>query len=308
MLLSIVSPVYQAQNIVKTLVAKICDAVQTITEDFEIILVEDGSMDNSWLAIEEAAQQNKHVKGIKLSRNFGQHFAITAGISKAKGNFVVVMDCDLQEDPKYIPILYQKILEGYEIVFTEKEKKKHSLFKKMTSFLFNYLYNFLVNEKMQKRSVAIANLSIVSRKAVDAYLSFNDYRHQYISVLRWIGFKYETIEIAHEKRFEGKSSYSLYKMWSLGLDAIVSQSDKLLRMTIGLGFILFLISMLSVLAILILYMFIPFAHGWASLATLIIFTSGVIVFSIGICGIYIGKTFEQTKMRPRYIVDKTINL
>lgn len=308
MLLSIVSPVYMAQNIVSTLVARVCDAAITITNDFEIILVEDGSKDDSWLAIEEAAKLNNHVKGIKLSRNFGQHFAISAGLSNAKGDFVVVMDCDLQEDPKYIPDLYKKILEGHEIIFTEKEKKEHSFFKKVTSFLFNHIYNFLANEKIQKRSVTIGNLSMISRKALNAYLSFNDYRQQYISVLHWIGFKYDTIKIVHEKRFEGKSSYSLYKMWTLALDAIISQSDRLLRMTISFGLILFLISMLSVLSILILYMFIPFAHGWASLATLIIFTSGVIVFSIGVCGIYIGKTFEQTKMRPRFIIDKQINM
>lgn len=308
MLLSIVSPVYMAQNIVKALVAQITDASKKITLDFEIILVEDGSTDNSWNEIIKASEINSHVKGIKLSRNFGQNFAITAGLKNAKGDYIVVMDCDLQEDPKYIPEMYRKLQEGYDIVFTEIEKRKHGIFKNATSYIFNLIYNFLADNKFSQATNSIGNLSILTRKAADAFLSFNDYRRQYLAVLRWIGFKYTIIKTVHQKRFEGKSSYTLFKMWTLALDAVTSQSDKLLRITVGFGFILSLISFISVIGIVISYLFIPFAAGWASLATLIIFTGGIVVMCIGICGIYIGKTFEQSKNRPMYIIDKTINL
>lgn len=308
MLLSIVSPVYMAQNIVEALVAQITDAAQQITDDFEIVLVEDGSLDNSWQEIEKAAIENKHVKGIQLSRNFGQQFAITAGLSRAKGNYVVVMDCDLQDDPKYIIDLYSKILEGYEIVFTEKEKREHSFIKNITSSLFFYVYNYLADDKFSKGTTAVGNFSILSRKALTAFLTFNDYKRQYLSILRWIGFKHTAIKVVHKKRYEGKTSYTFLKMCTLALDAVISQSDKLLRLTVGFGFLLSFISFLSVIGIVIRYLFEPFAPGWASLATLIIFTGGIIVLCVGICGIYIGKTFEQTKNRPMYIIDKTVNV
>lgn len=308
MLLSIVSPVYMAQNIVSALVNQITEAATKITNEFEIILVEDGSVDNSWNEIEKIAITNNHIKALKLSRNFGQHFAITAGLTNAKGKYVIVMDCDLQQDPKYIVDLYNEILKGYEIVFTENEKREHGVFKNLSSSLFYIIYNFLADNKFSKSSNTIGTLSILTRKAVDAYLALNDYRHQYLPTLRWIGFKHSSIKVVHQKRYEGKSSYTLLKMWALALDSIISQSDKLLTMTVGFGLILSFLAFLSSIGIVIRYCITPFASGWASLATLIIFTGGIIILCVGICGIYIGKTFEQTKQRPMYIVDQTINL
>src|ERR1700739_4380745 len=125
-LISIVSPVYRAEKIVDTLVAAISKEVSKITADYEIILVEDGSPDNSWEKISENCKKDPHIKGIKLSRNFGQHFAITAGIENALGSYIVIMDCDMQDDPAYLPQLYAKAQEGYDIVYTLKKNRKHN--------------------------------------------------------------------------------------------------------------------------------------------------------------------------------------
>lgn len=309
MLLSIVSPVYRSYHIVEPLVTQIIDAVQKITDDFEIVLVDDGSPDKDWIEIERMATLNNRVKGIKLSRNFGHNFAITAGLNNAKGDYVVVMDCDLQENPIYIAELYKKIQEGYEIIFTEKPKREFGFFKNLTSTMFLWACRFLIDDSfMDPINNNIGNMSMLSRKAVNAFLSFNDYRRQYLAVLRWIGFRAAFVQTVHQKRHQGKSSYTFFKMWKLALDTFVTLSDKLLRITVSVGFALSFIAFLSTIGIVIRYFFEPFAPGWASLAVLIIFVGGIITLSVGICGLYIGKTFEQTKHRPMYIIDETINM
>src|SRR5258705_13427119 len=150
-LLSIVSPVYRAEMILGELVQQITASCSAITPDFEIILVEDGSTDKSWQAIEDVCRQDKRVKGIKLSRNFGQHYAISAGLQESRGEFVIVMDCDLQDNPKYIADLYQKAREGYDIVFTRKQKRRHSLLKNLFARFFFFIFNWL-SESQQATS------------------------------------------------------------------------------------------------------------------------------------------------------------
>lgn len=307
-LLSIVSPVYRAEKIVDLLVERIVAEVSKITEDFEIVLVEDGSPDNSWQKIEGNCRKDKRVKGIKLSRNFGQHYAITAGLDSAKGEWVVVMDCDLQDDPKYIQDLYNEALRGFDIVYTQKTKRKHSFFKNITAYLFNFVFNWLIDNKQWKSSKNVGSYSLLSRKVVNAFLEFKDYRRHYLMVLRWLGFNYTFVEIEHQKRYEGKSSYNFRKLLNHAIDGITSQSDKLLRITILFGLILSSVASLIGIYIIIRSFINPFQAGWASLVVLILFTSGLIITSIGVSAIYIGKIFEQTKQRPLFLIDKQINL
>ncbi len=307
MKLSIISPVYRAEKMVDELVKRISEEVEKITSEYEIILVEDGSPDNSWQKIEENALRNTKVKGIKLSRNFGQHYAITAGIDYALGDYAIIMDCDLQDNPVYINTLYQKALEGYDIIYTSKETRKHGFFKNITAKLFNSIFNWLVDNKSWKASSSIGSYSLISNKVVDAYKNYHDYRRHYLMVLRWLGFKSTIIPIKHEKRLEGKSSYNLKKLINHAIDGITSQSDKLLRLTISLGFILSGFSFIAGLFIIIRAIFNPFQPGWASLSVLLFFIAGLIITSIGVSAIYIGKIFEQTKGRPLYIIEKKLN-
>ena len=307
MKLSIVSPVYKAESIIKELVKRIIESASKITSDFEIILVEDNSPDESWNEIQSVCSQNDHIVGLKLSRNFGQHFAITAGIENAKGDIVIVMDCDLQDNPKYFKELVNKIKEGNNIVYTKKKERKHSFVKNMSAKFFYNFFNFLIENKNYKASESIGSYSALSRKAVDAFISFGDYRRHYLMVLRWLGFKNTFIEVEHNLRFAGKSSYNWKKLIDHALDGITSQSDKLLRITAGLGLTLSFFSFLSILFIIFRYVVNPFQAGWASIFVLILFMSGLIILSIGICGIYIGKIFEQTKGRPKYIIEEALN-
>jgi glycosyltransferase involved in cell wall biosynthesis len=308
MILSIISPVYKAELIIDELIKRVTFEAEKITSNFEFILVEDGSPDNCWNKIQENCKKDNRVKGIKLSRNFGQHFAITAGLDASKGDVVIVLDCDLQDNPKYFGLMYQKYIEGADIVFTQKAKREHGFLKNLWAFVFNFIFNFLIDSNTSKSSNSIGSYSLLSRKVVNAFLKINDSRRHYLMILRWLGFTSEIVEIQHDKRFEGKSSYTLRKLIIHAIDGITSQSDKLLRLMAGFGFILSFTSFLIAVIVMIMYFIRPFQAGWPSLIILILFLGGLIILSIGICGIYIGKIFEQTKNRPLYLIDKKLNL
>lgn len=305
MKISVVSPVYRAEMLVDKLVERISEEVSKITPDYEIILVEDGGPDNSWEKIEENCKKNSHVKGVKLSRNFGQHYAITAGISKASGDYIVLMDCDLQDDPAYINLLIQEIQKGYEIVFTSRKERKHGLIKRMNSAIYNWLFE-IFSEK--KYNINAGSLVLFTQKVAVHFLSLKDKDRLYIQLLKWVGFPTTTIEVEHKARYAGESSYNFITLLKLGLQGWTSHSDKLLRISTYIGFILAGISFLAGITIVIRYFFFSFQPGWPSIIIAILFSTGLILMSIGVAGIYIGKIFDQTKNRPLYIIEKEVNL
>jgi len=304
--ISIISPVYKAANIVDKLVEEIVKSVSEITSNYEIILVEDGSPDSSWEKIEENCKKNSKVKGVKLSRNFGQHFAITAGLNESKGEYVIVMDCDLQDNPKYIIDLVNKAKSGFDIVYTSKLERKHSVFKNVTSMFFFKIFNYLTEN--QTGNSSIGAYSLLTRKVVDAFCRINDTHRHYLMILRILGFASTQIPIIHDKRFEGKSSYNLSKLINHALDGITSQSDKLLRISISVGFLFCIISIATAIYTVAKYLIIGALPGYTSLTSLISLSTGLILLSIGVVGMYIGKIFEQVKNRPLYFIDKKLNI
>ena len=306
MFISIVSPVYQAEKIIPELCSRITEEISQITDDFEIILVEDGSLDNSWIEIVKQLEINKSIIGVKLSRNFGQHNAISAGLKKSKGEIVIVLDCDLQDNPSYFKSLIAKHLEGAEIVYTVKNKRQYSLIKNFSAILFNTLYNYLIDNKDWKHSKNIGSYTLLSRKVVDAFNQVNDTQRHYLMILRWLGFKSDFLYIEQEKRFEGKSSYTFSKLIQHAISGITSQSDKLLRISISIGLLLTFFSFIAILIVIILYFHHGFLSGWTSLFVLILFSTGMILTSIGIAGVYIGKIFDQVKNRPLYLISEEI--
>jgi len=307
-LISVVSPVYQAEEIVDELVKRIKKEITKITDTYEIILVEDGSLDKSWQKIKENCKADKRVKGIKLSRNFGQHYAISAGLKESSGDYVIVMDCDLQDNPKYIPDLLSKSKEGYDIVFTIHKERKHGKLKNFFSGLFYLIFNCLIGNKNLRSSGQLGAYSLITRKVVDAFSQFNDYHRQYLPILHWLGFSNAYINIEHGKRFKGKTSYNFIKLITLAIDSIVSQTEKLLQLSIYGGFVFALVGFLSIIYIVIKAIVNGFQPGWASTTVLIIFATGLILMSLGIVSIYIGKMFNQTKRRPLYLIDEKMNM
>ena len=305
MKLSIISPVYKAAPLVDELVLRNIEELRKITNDFEIILVEDGGNDNSWEKIQENCSKFEQVKGIKLSRNFGQHFAITAGISKASGDYIILMDCDLQDDPVYIHNLLDEIKKGYDIVFTTRSERKHSYIKKINSWLYNRLFLIFSDANYD---IQVGSLVMFSKRVSKAFLTLNEKDRLYIQFLKWVGFKTSTIKVEHRERLSGHSSYNFFKLISLGVQGWTSHSNKLLKLSTYIGFMLALISFLLGAIVLIKYFLFQLQPGWPSLIIALLFSTGLILMSIGVAGIYIGKIFEQVKNRPLFIIEEELNL
>jgi dolichol-phosphate mannosyltransferase len=302
--ISVISPVYRAEKIVDELVKRVCNELEKITPNYEFIMVEDGSPDNSWDVIVRNCKNNPKVKGIKLSRNFGQHYAITAGVASAKGESIVLLDCDLQDDPSYINSFIQKRKEGFDIVFSKRINRKHGFIKSLNSKIYNSLFSIFSDGKFD---VDAGSFVCFSHRVKDAFIRLEDKDRLYLQLLKWIGFKSTYIELEHNERFDGKSSYTIYKLIKLGLQGWTSHSDKLLRMSIGIGLSISALSFITAIAIVIGYLFYNLQPGWPSIIVSIFFSTGLILMSIGIAGIYIGKIFDQVKNRPLYIIEEKLN-
>lgn len=304
-LLSIVSPVYKAERIVPELVRRIVESVKTVTEDYEVILVCDGSPDNSWLAIKEECAKNEKVKGVNLSRNFGQHYAITAGMRYAKGEWAVLMDCDLQDPPEEISRLYAKALEGYDIVQSRRIHRKDGLFKRMSSVAFHVVFDWFSGMKTDN---TISNLGIYSHKVIDAFNEMQETSRSFGTLLSYVGFKRCTIDVEHSDRFEGKSSYSFRKLMKLMFDITISNSNKPLRIITGIGFLFSLLAfLLALYNVLAYFLGINNLQGFTTTVFSIWFMGGMLMMVLGVLGLYIGKIFNQVKQRPLFIVDELIN-
>ena len=304
--ISIVSPVYKAELIVDELVIRLKKELSKITEFYEIILVEDCGPDKSWKKIVENCQKEGRIKGIRLSKNFGQHHAITAGLDIAKGNWVVVMDCDLQDRPEEIPKLYIEAQNGFDIVFARRVVRQDRFFKRITSRLFYVAFSYLSGIKQDG---TIANFGIYSRKAIIAINSMREPLRAFTAMARWVGFNKSAVDVEHGKRFEGKTTYNWSKLIDFGIDIAISYSQKPLKLTVKLGLIISLLSVIYTIYNLVLYFAgIIKVTGYTSLIISIWFLSGLIIFIFGILGLYIGKTFEGIKNRPLYIIDKEENI
>lgn len=304
--ISIISPVYMGENTIEEMVNRIDSSMDFLSVEYEIILVEDHSPDNSWEAITKVCINNKRVKGIKLSKNFGQHSAISAGLLFASGAWVVVMDCDLQDRPEEIVNLYNQANLGYDIVYAQRLVRQDSLIKKLSSKVFYSVFSYLTNTKQDP---SIANFGIYSRDVINAVISMGDYIKFFPTMVQWVGFKSTKIEVAHAKRNVGKSSYSWKKLIKLAFDSIISFSDKPLKVMVSFGIIMSITSFLLGLLYLILY-FVGEIEvlGFTSLILTITHLSGLIILMLGLVGVYVGKTFEQTKKRPVYIIKEKVNI
>ena len=302
MILSIVSPVYKAEQIIDELVQRIRDAVEGITPDYEIILVEDGGGDGSWEKITWHSDRDSRVKGIKLSRNFGQHNAITAGLDHCRGDWVVVMDCDLQDRPEEIPRLYAEALEGYDIVYARRKQRQDSFFKKTYSAVFYKLFAWLSGVPQDG---TIANFGIYSAKAIQTVNQLREPMRSFATMIKWVGFRSSGIDVVHAERHGGKSTYSFKKLLHLALDISLAYSDKPLRMTVKLGVIISFSALLFGVYTLYKYFTGQITEpGFTSLILSIWFLSGLIIFTLGVLGLYIGKVFDGIKNRPLYIIEK----
>jgi dolichol-phosphate mannosyltransferase len=305
MKISVVSPVYQAEEIIPELVSQIIENVSKIMNDFEIILVNDGSSDNSWTAIAAECKKDNRVKGINLSRNFGQHPAITAGLHYAKGDWIVVMDCDLQDRPDEIPNLYQKAQEGYDSVFAQRIKRQDTFLKRLFSKIFYVIFSYLTGTKQDP---TVTNFGIYNRKVVDAILNMKDYIRFFPTMIQWVGFRKFYLPVQHANRYEGKTSYNFISLMHLALNNIIAFSDKPLHLAVNMGFIISILSfLLAIYNIVAHFTGIVQVEGFTTTVFSIWFIGGLMLLVFSIVGLYIGKIYENVKQRPTFIVQNQIN-
>lgn len=301
-LISIVSPVYRAEKIIDELIDTNIRELKKITDNFEIILVDDHSPDKAWEKICEHARRDSRIKGIKLSRNFGQHYAITAGLDYSGGEWVVVMDCDLQDRPEEIHKLYSKAIEGFDIVLARRQQRRDNFLKVFFSRMFHKTLTFLTGTTLDS---SVANFGIYNRKVVDAIGRMRESIRFFPTMVRWVGFRSAAVDVTHSERHSGKTSYNFRRLFNLALDIILAYSDKPIRLAIKTGFAIAAISFLFAIYNIVRALTGGFSVlGYGSVIASVWFLSGLLMSLMGIVGLYVGKTFEGVKNRPIYLVSE----
>ena len=305
-LISVVIPVYGDKKLVNLLYKALLESFENIDADFEIIMVNDACPYGSGQEIEEIALIDNRVKFIDLSRNFGQHYAIKAGIDHASGDWLVVMDCDLQDNPKEIANFYQKAKEGHDVVFGIRAKRDDTFFKTGLSKLFRLSAQFM---KGASAGYDHGNYSIISKKVIDKFKNINDYNFNYCTVMDFLGFSPVYINIEKEKRAEGESGYNIIKGIDLALKSIIAVSNKPLVFAAYSSFCMFILSFIFAVKLFVDY-FISGDKllGWTSIMVSIFFIAGLIFVYLAILGLYVGGIFNEVKKRPLYVVKKKINV
>ncbi|WP_255585153.1 glycosyltransferase family 2 protein [Virgibacillus saliphilus] len=302
-LISVVVPVYGCETCLKELCSRITETVTNIPAHYEIILVNDSSPDDAWTIIKQLSKQDENIKGINFARNFGQHHAITAGLDYTNGDWIVVMDCDLQDQPEEIVTLYQKAREGYDVVFGKRTLRQDNWFKRKSSQAFYRVYDYFSG---QATDHSIANFSINAKKVVMGFRRMREQNRFFPLFIKWMGYKTTSVTVEHNARKEGKSSYNIKKLITLATDAIISQSNKPLRLSIQLGFLIASASFIYAVYLFGRYFFLDeTVQGWTSVMVSIFFISGLMFFNLGVLGLYIGKIFNETKGRPLYLIRET---
>jgi dolichol-phosphate mannosyltransferase len=267
--------------------------------------VNDCSPDASWDVIKTICARDTKVKGINLAHNFGQPYAITAGLSYAQGDYIAVIDCDLQNKPEDLPALFMKAMEGYDIVSARRVHRDDTFLKRMSSTVFHRVYDFLSGFSTDK---AIAEFGVYSKRIVKVYCSIPEYSRSFVELIHTLGFRKTGIDVLHDHRLEGKSSYNLSRLLRLSFNAIISNSNRPLQLAITIGFVMSLFSFLMA----VYNIFAKFAGwnevvGYTTTVFSIWFVGGLLLFMMGILGLYIGKIFDQVKGRPVFIVQDTLN-
>jgi glycosyltransferase involved in cell wall biosynthesis len=301
--LSVVVPVYGCAECLVSLHERLERSVCQVTSSYELVFVDDRSVDGGWDVLQRLAERDAHVYAFRLSRNFGQHAAITAGLSRARGEWVVVMDCDLQEAPEDIPRLWAAAGEGHDVVRTIRRRRRHPALKRWAS----RVYRRLTLETDVRADYS--TLSLISRRVVGAFLQLHDRDREYMIALDWLGFDGTSIEVEHHDRQAGKSGYTLERLVRVALDGMFFRSTVLLRLVVLVGFTVAVAGLVLATFEIVDYFAEPdkTVPGYTSLAVLLLLLAGFIIVSVGVVGLYVGRIFEQVKGRPLFLIDAEAN-
>jgi polyisoprenyl-phosphate glycosyltransferase len=301
--LSVVVPVYACEQALPELHRRLTDSLDWTNGSYELVFVEDRGPDDSWRTLRKLAETDPHVRAFRLSRNFGQHAAITAGLAQSRGRWTVVMDCDLQDPPEEISRLYAKAAEGYEIVLARRSRKRLPFLRRLASSLYFALLNTFAKTSIDPGH---GSFSIISRKVVDAYLTFKDRDRHYLFVLYWLGFDRASIEYVHAERASGQSAYTFRRLLGHALGGMFFQTTVLLRWVIYMGFALAFLGVGAAVYFVVARVNGNAYPGWTSLVVLLLLIGGLITISTGVTGLYIGRVFNEARERPLFVIDEAL--
>ena len=303
--LSVVIPVYNETELIEELIGRTNKVLLEMEISYEILLVDDGSVDDSWSKITSLKARFPNLKSIKFSRNFGHHYAISAGLREVTGDFAVVMDGDLQDRPEVIPKLFQKIHEGFDVVFVARENRPESKLYLVLQRIYYFVLNTLSGLEFNSK---YANFSIINRKVIDSFNLLSENTRFYGSSILWLGYKKGEVSAQHGTRFAGKPSYTISKRIRLALDVIIAFSDRPLKFAIYLGITQALVSIIFVGNLVSKYFLGSNSESIQEIILASIFLStGIIVLILGLIGIYIGRIYRETKMRPLFLISERID-
>jgi dolichol-phosphate mannosyltransferase len=303
--ISVVIPTYACATCLHALHERLTTSLTAMAVEYELIFVDDRATDGSWDVLGQIAAGDARVRAYRLSRNFGQHLAITAGIERSRGSWVVVMDCDLQDPPEEISQLYAKAREGHDIVFARRLHRPGSRLRRTVGKAYFAMLNWIAGTEIDR---TFGTFSIVSRKVADAYLQFRDRDRHYLFILYWLGFNHATIEFPYAERHSGRSSYGVRELLHHAVDGLVFQTTVVLRWIVYAGFAIAGAGALLACYFVVVHIGGNTPPGWTSLAIFVLLMSGFVITSTGVIGLYVGKVFEQVKQRPLYVVDEEIGV
>jgi dolichol-phosphate mannosyltransferase len=298
--LSVVVPVYGCADCLEALYGRLVAVLEPLTE-FELIFVDDRGPDASWSVLRNLADQDSRVRLIRLSRNFGQQAAITAGLSKTQARWTVVLDCDLQDPPELIPELLAAGRAGHDVVFARRVARDHSWLRRLGARAYFGFMRVVLGVSIDG---GFGAFTLISSRARDSLLALPDADRHYVPMLLWIGYEQTSVDYTVGPRHSGESSYTLGALVRLAISGLMFQTTTLLRWIIYVGIILALLGMLFAVLLVGSYFWIDDPYpGWTSLIVVILVTSGVVALSTGVTGLYVGSVYRQVKARPLFLID-----
>ena len=301
--ISVVVPAYGCESCLEPLYEALAPVLQKISPDFEIVMVDDHSPQRDWEVIARLAARDPRVRGVKLTRNFGQHNAIAAGLAECDGDWVVVMDCDLQDRPEEVARLYAKALEGFDCVFGRRVDRRDPGHKVAVSRLFNFMHGRVAKVKVDP---TVGNFSMISRRVVDELRKFREGRRNYGIQVHWLGFPTAYVDVAHAARHSGKTTYSLGKQLRHAISTVLSQSTRPLYASVAFGFTAAVGAAIAALYLVIRrLMGGSGVEGWTSVIVSLWFLFGVLFLNLGVLGLYLGSVFDEVKGRPPFVIEQT---
>jgi dolichol-phosphate mannosyltransferase len=271
---------------------------------YELLFIDDRGPDGAWQTLSELAAADEHVRVIRLSRNFGQQAAITAGLARATGALTVVMDCDLQDPPELVPTLLDKAAEGFDVVLTRRVGRRRSPSRRLGAAIYFIVLRGLLRAHLDPAQGAF---SVLSRRARMAFLQITDRDRHYVPIVHWIGFEQAQIEYEPNVRPTGRSSYTLRSLFALAVEGMFFQTTTLLRYVIYTGFAICVFGFGLAAYDVYARIFLHPPTGFTSISVLLLVLAGFIIISTGIAGLYIGQVFQQVKGRPLYVIEQELH-